>query len=134
MFTVHFFFLSCESIPGDLFYRIALGVSLTPQTSGRSRDGAPAMRRALTLRTRRLKRFPKKAGRKSSFPFLRFVTLPSKKLAQTNCDLTSRRDSSPACQNLTESLFGGSAREGWLEDEVSPLSPPLVRGGLSRCQ
>lgn len=71
------FFLSCESIPGDLFYRIAQGVSLTPQTSGRSRDGAPAMRRALTLRTRRLKRFPKKGGQEVVFSFLavRYVTI-----------------------------------------------------------
>lgn len=134
-----FFLLSCEFIPGDLFYRIALSVSLTPQTPGRSRDGAPARRRALTIPTCRLKRFPKKDGRKSSFPFLRFVTRPSKKLAQTNCELTSRRDpvpsdSFPACQNLTESLFGSSAREGGLEDEVSPLSPPPVRQGLSSCQ
>lgn len=68
-----FFLLSCESIPGDLFYRIALGVSLTPQTPGRSRDGAPAMRRALTIRTSEA--FPKK-GRQEVvfFPFLRFVT------------------------------------------------------------
>lgn len=43
-------------------------------------------------------------------------------------------DSFPACQNLTESRFGSSAREGWLEDEVSPLSPPPVRQGLSSCQ
>lgn len=114
------FSLSCESILGDLFHRIAMGVILTSSEA-----------------------FPKKGTARNHLLLrclsCKFVTLPSKKLAQTNCDLTSRRgfvpsDGFPACQNLTESLFGSSAREGWLEDEVSPLSPPPVSEGPSSCQ